>query len=156
MMRKVIMATLALSPLLLHAQVNSPAQPQSSSNTSTLQSTNIQPKAFSTDGADHGIVAPLRISTGVVAPKLVYTEAIATDTDLTGWIFPSDRSIVVAMTVDTNGKPSDMKIVQSVNPIMDQNVLEAVSHYRFTPGTLDDQPTPVQLNLEIVLHHPSL
>jgi TonB family protein len=58
---------------------------------------------------------------------------------------------VVSLTVDADGKPSDLKIVQSVNPIMDKNVLAAVSQYRFTPGTLDDQPTAVPVSLEVVL-----
>ena len=75
-MRKVIVATLALTPMLLHAQANSPAQTQSSPS-STLQSKLVQPKEFNTSEADHGAasVAPLRISTGVTAPKLVHTVA---------------------------------------------------------------------------------
>ena len=55
------------------------------------------------------------------------------------------------MTVDASGKPTDLKIVQSVNSVMDRNVLNAVSQYRFTPGTLDNQPTAVPVNLAIVL-----
>ena len=55
------------------------------------------------------------------------------------------------MTVDASGKPTDLKIVQSVNSVMDRNVLNAVSQYRFTPGTLDNQPAAVPVNLSIVL-----
>jgi TonB family protein len=55
------------------------------------------------------------------------------------------------MTVDASGKPTDLKIVQSVNPVMDRNVLNAVSQYRFAPGTLDDQPTAVPVNLAVIL-----
>jgi TonB family protein len=61
-----------------------------------------------------------------------------------------ERTAVVAMTVDASGKPTDLKIVQSVNPLMDRNVLNAVSQYHFAPGTLDNQPTAVPVNLAVV------
>jgi TonB family protein len=146
-MRRVIVATLLLSPMLLHAQANSPAQP----HTSALQA-KLVPAAFSSE-ADHGTAGtttPVRVSTGVNGPKLVHTVAVQSDSDFT----PAarfERTAVVSMTVDADGKPSDLKIVQSVNPIMDKNVLAAVSQYRFTPGTLDNQPTAVPVNLEVVL-----
>jgi hypothetical protein len=35
--------------------------------------------------------------------------------------------------------------------VMDKNVLAAVRQYRFTPGTLDGEPTSVPVNLEVVL-----
>jgi outer membrane biosynthesis protein TonB len=55
------------------------------------------------------------------------------------------------MTVDATGKPSDLKILQSLGPVMDHNVLAAVSQYRFTPGTLDGAPTNVPVNLQVIL-----
>jgi len=59
-MRKVIMAAIALSPILLHAQANSPAQPQAA-NAPVLQSKLVQPKEFAAAAA-HGITTagPLR------------------------------------------------------------------------------------------------
>jgi|GEM_PF-985651 len=152
-MRKVIVATLALTPMLLHAQVNSPAQTQSSGTSTTLQSKLVQPKEFNASEADHGTAhtAPVRISTGVVAPKLISTVQIESDSDATPRGFTLDRKTVVEMKVDATGKPSDLKIVGTLGPAMDHNVLAAVSQYRFTPGTLDGQPTTVPVNLEIVL-----
>jgi TonB family protein len=146
-MRRVIVATLLLSPMLLHAQANSPAQPQ----TSALQA-KLVPAAFSSeaDRSTAGTTTPVRVSTGVNGPKLVHTVAVESDSGFT----PAarfERTAVVSLTVDADGKPSDLKIVQSVNPIMDKNVLAAVSQYRFTPGTLDDQPTAVPVSLEVVL-----
>jgi TonB family protein len=149
-MRKVIVATLALTPMLLHAQANSPAQTQTSGTPTTLQSKLVQPKEFNASEADHG-TAPVRISTGVVAPKLISTVQIESDSNATPRGFTIDRKTVVEMTVDATGKPSDLKIVGSLGPAMDHNVLAAVSQYRFAPGTLDGQPTTVPVNLEIVL-----
>jgi TonB family protein len=151
-MRKVIVATLALTPMLLHAQANSPAQTQSSpASATTLQSKLVQPKELNASEAVAHTTTPVRISTGVGAPKLIHTVAIESDSD---WIpsgFTFDRKTVVEMTVDATGKPSNLKILQSLGPVMDHNVLAAVSQYRFTPGTLDGAPTNVPVNLQVIL-----
>ncbi len=148
-MRRIIVATLLLSPMLLHAQASSPAQPQAS----TLQAKFVQPATLGSE-ADHTTAGttttPIRISTGVNAPKLVYTVDVQSDYDFTA-AARFERTAVVSLMVDQSGKPSDLKIVQSVNPIMDKNVLAAVSQYRFTPGTLDNQPTAIPVNLEVVI-----
>jgi TonB family protein len=151
-MRKVIVATLALTPMLLHAQANSPAQTHPSPSSSTLQSKLIQPKEFDASAADPSTahVAPLRISTGVIAPKLISTVQIESDSDAPRG-FNIERKTVVEMTVDATGKPSDLKIVRSLGPVMDHNVLAAVGQFRFAPGTLDGEPTAVPVNLEVVL-----
>lgn len=150
-MRRVIVATLLLSPVLLHAQASSPAQPQSS----TLQSKLVAPATFGSeaDRSTTGTTSQIRISTGVNAPKLIHTVEVASDADFTA-VARFERVAVVSMTVEADGKPSDLKIVQSVNPIMDKNVLAAVSQYRFTPGTLDNQPTAVPVNLSVVIRSP--
>jgi hypothetical protein len=153
-MRKVIVATLALTPMLLHAQANSPAQTQPAPS-STLQSKLIQPKEIiASEAADHGTVAPLRISTGVTAPKLISSVPVESDYDVTPHGFVIDRKTVVSMVVDATGKPSDLKIVKPINPVMDKNVLAAVKQYRFAPGTLDGAPTAVPVDLEVVLRSP--
>jgi hypothetical protein len=139
-MRKVIVATLALTPMLLHAQANSPAQTQTPGTSTTLQSKLVQPKDLTSSDADHGTahVATSRISTGVIAPKLISTVQIESDSIATPRGFSFERKTVVAMMVDATGK----------------NVLAAVSQYRFTPGTLDGQPANVPVNLEVVLRSP--
>jgi outer membrane biosynthesis protein TonB len=153
-MRKVIVAALALTPMLLHAQANSPAQTW----TSTLQSKLVEPKELVASEADHGTIhtaTSSRISTGVTAPKLISTVQIESDYDQSPRGFLSERRTVVSMVVDATGKPSDLKIVKPINPVMDKNVLAAVSQYRFAPGRLDGEPTIVPVNLEVVLRSPS-
>jgi hypothetical protein len=151
-MRKVIVAALALTPMLLHAQANSPAQTQSSPASTTLQSKLVEPNELNASEAVAHTTTPLRISTGVAAPKLIHTVAIESDSSWipTGFVF--DRKTVVEMTVDATGKPSNLKIVRSLGPVMDHNVLSAVGQYRFSPGTLDGAPTSVPVNLEVILH----
>jgi TonB family protein len=142
-------AALALTPMLLHAQANSPAQTQSSPS-STLQSKLVQPAELNGSEAAH-TTAPVRVSTGVGAPKLIHTVAIESDSNWIPTGFTSERNTVVEMTVDSTGKPSNLKILQSLGPVMDHNVLAAVGQYRFKPGTLDGAATAVPVNLHVVL-----
>jgi len=145
-MRKALLATFILSPVLLHAQANSPAQPQIA-----LESNLAAPKALAAS-ADRGTTpAHLRISTGVTAPKLVHSVSISSE-DTRPWSNVSlDKTVTVGMIVDTTGKPTDLKILKSAGPIVDKNVLEAVSQYRFQPGTVSNQPINFPVNLEINL-----
>ena len=146
-MRKVILATLALSPMLLHAQANSPAQPQAS----TLQSKLAQPADFA---ADRGATATSRrISTGVVAPKLIYSTTIASTDEWNARRSAFGKNVIVDMLVDENGVPTDLKVANSIGSDMDKNILAAVSQYRFKPGTLDHKPVAVPVKLGIVLHN---
>jgi TonB family protein len=152
-MRKVIVATLALTPMLLHAQANSPVQPQTSAPV-TLQSKLVTPNEFSSETAA-ATTTPIRISTGVTAPKLIHTVSVEATSDYAVDGFLNDKTAIVLMTVDKAGVPSDLKVVKSVGPTMDKNVLAAVSQYRFKPAMLDGAPTKIQVNLEVTLHNPA-
>jgi TonB family protein len=129
-MRNITVAILSLSSLMLHAQASTPAQTQVATN---------------------GPAQVKRISTGVIAPKLIYK--VDVNADLTGpaRLVSNDTTVVVGMVVDKTGKPSDLKIVRSADPALDQSVLAAVSQYRFTPGTVSNEPVAIPLNLEVVI-----
>jgi len=157
-MRKVILATLALSPMLLHAQANTPAQSPASSPTPGLQSKLLKPEELAAANTRAAVpsTTPRRISTGVTPPKLIQTVEIISDNTWPWAVTGRDRKVIVTMLVDENGKPSDLKIVQSAGPDMDKNVLKAVSQYRFRPGTLDHAPVAAPINLEIFMRSPIL
>lgn len=124
MKRIIVTAAIALSPMLLHAQTAPPAQPASA----------------------------VRVSSGVVPPKLIHTFAVYWSGDPT----PLGRTAIVQMNVDPTGKPTHLKVIRSLGPLVDQSVLESVSHYRFVPGTLDNQPTTIPLTLEVTVLRPNL
>ena len=130
-MRKLIVAILSLSSFMLHAQVNTPAQTQVASNGSAPQ--------------------VKRISTGVIAPKLIYKVDVVADSTGTARLISDDTKVVVGMIVDKTGKPTDLKIIKSAGPGVDASVLNAVSQYRFTPGMVSNQPIATPLNLEVVI-----
>jgi TonB family protein len=151
-MKRTIVAILALVPAALFAQTVTPAQP---SSTPVLQSRVSQPASLVAveNSFDRPSVAPtpVKISTGVVAPKLLHAVEIdhvrATLTKLPG----QDSLVVVAMTVDATGKPTNLKVVKGQNAFMDQGVLDTVSQYRYQPGTLDGRAVavPVTINYTI-------
>ena len=91
--------------------------------------------------------AGIKISTGVVAPKLVKSARIETESvSVTG-----DRPAIVSMVVDETGKPTALKIVQSSTQATDKNVLEAVSQFRYVPGTVSGQVVDVPVNLVLTI-----
>lgn len=143
-MRKALLATLLLSPVLLHAQANSPAQPQIA-----LASRPAEVGAAGDRGT--AAVKPLRISTGVIVPKLIYSVSVDSENTQPWTNVTANRTITVGMIVDQTGKPTNLKIVKSAGPAVDHNVLAAVSQYRFQPGTVSNQPVAFPLNLEINL-----
>jgi TonB family protein len=142
-MRKALLASLLLSPVLLHAQSNSSAPTQIAF---------AAPKAAA-GAADRGTVPskPMRISTGVVAPKLVHSVSVNEDSTRPWTNVEINRSVTVGMIVDVTGKPTDLKIIKSAGPVVDQNVLAAVSQYRFAPGTVSNQPIAFPVELAINL-----
>lgn len=147
-MRKALLATLALSPVLLHAQANSPAQPQGS----VLESRLASPNAI---GSAAARTTPVRISTGVIAPRLIRTVDVSSTTQDWAWrVSGLNRVAVVSMLVDEKGVPSDLKIVRSAGADVDANVLAAVKQYRFQPGLLNHEPVAVPVNLEVTIQNP--
>jgi TonB family protein len=155
-MRKVILAALALSPTLLHAQANSPTQPLPS-NAPVVQSKLNQPtdlgNAAGSDANNTPALTDARVSTGVISPKLLHSVSVSTEGDLASALPNFERVAIVDLIVDEDGKPSDLKVTKSVGPAMDKNVLAAVSQFRFKPGTLDNQPTAVPVALEVIMRN---
>ncbi len=134
-MRNLTVAILSLSSLMLHAQASTPA---------------------STQVASDGPAQVKRVSTGVIAPKLVYKVDLTTDANgISRLLNNTDATVVVGMIVDKSGKPTNLKIVKSAGFGVDASVLAAVSQYRFTPGMVSNQPIDSPLNLEVVISNSS-
>ncbi len=149
-MKRTMLAILAIAPVMMHAQVTSSAQPGS---TPVLQSSNIQPAVFAAvTSADRSATAttPVRISTGVVPPQLVYTEGINPNHILQG-LSGQERTVSVDMIVDENGKPTNLKVIKSTDQFTDAGILAAVGQYRYKPATLDGIAVPMDVTLNIDL-----
>jgi TonB family protein len=145
-MKRTIAAILAISPVMLHAQAKSSAQPVS---TPTLQSSLVTPAAI--NPANHSTTASAVRIASITAPKLIYTADLSPEQIKFAHEYVGDRTIVLHMTVDANGKPTDLHVVKSTNMFIDAGVLAAVSHYRFQPATLDGAPVAAPLTMKYVI-----
>jgi TonB family protein len=159
-MRTVLVAALMLSPIMLHAQANSPAKTQASNEGYTLQAKLTMPEelapAAASDFDDVPANSPLIVTTGVVAPRIIRSVDVTINQDPIWRFSGKDKKVVISMTVDKTGKPSNLKIDESAGDELDQDVLNAVSQYRFKPGTLNNQPTEVPVKLEIIVKAPTI
>jgi TonB family protein len=141
-MRKFLVATLVLAPVLVHAQASAPAQP--GAQAPVLESKLVSPTAVNgaAPNATHNI-------SDLLGPKLIKWSNITEDYEVQDSARQQERAFAVSMTVNTQGIPSNLKIVDSDDPLLNQAVLEAVAQYRFAPASLNSQPTEVPLVLKV-------
>jgi TonB family protein len=71
--------------------------------------------------------------------------------------YPRDRAgiggaVVLLLVVDRDGKPQELKVVQSVGKDFDDHALAAVGRWKFRPGTCDAEPIPMEISVEIDFH----
>jgi TonB family protein len=103
----------------------------------------------SSDDASASAQAP-RVSTGVTAPTLLESMVdIRIPEDLPQDAIPVDAQVGLTFVVDEKGKPQDIHVVKGVNPFWDARVVEAVSKFKYRPGTIDAQPIPIDMNLTV-------
>jgi TonB family protein len=102
------------------------------------------------DDSSTSTPAPI-VSTGVSAPRILDATDVHLGLDTFGNSIPNDATFVVSLNVDENGKARDVQVVKSVNNVLDEQVMDAVRQFRFSPAMLDDQPVPVNLTLNVVV-----
>ena len=91
------------------------------------------------------------VSTGLVAPSLLDPSGISIMGAYPLGVLPVDGKVGLSLTVDENGKPQDIHVVQGSNPFWDARVVEAVGKFRYRPGTIDAKPVPVDVNLTVTV-----
>ena len=52
--------------------------------------------------------------------------------------------VVVGIVIGKDGAPSDIEVLKSVHPILDEAAMEAISHVRFKPGKQRGKPVRVK------------
>jgi TonB family protein len=129
-MRHILAASLLLSPLFLSAAAvaSSPATDASAPTQA------------------------LRISTGVIPARLLHSASI-TLPPIATVTTPNDAQVVLQLKVDEQGKAQDVQIVRSVNPMLDERVLEAVREFRWRPASLDKQAIPIEMTLKVEVQY---
>ena len=57
--------------------------------------------------------------------------------------------VVLLVVIDPSGKPVDARVWKGLSPDLNVRALQAVTKWRFRPGTKDGRPVPVTAQLEI-------
>lgn len=130
-MRRILAASLLLPSLFLPAAVKA-SQPVDDATAPTPQ---------------------VRISSGVVPPALVRSSNLTIPQYVADFPLPTDAQVGLAFTVDENGHAQNVRVVKSLNPLWDARVVDAVRQFHYKPGTVDNQPIPVDMNLTVNIAH---
>jgi len=67
-----------------------------------------------------------------------------------------DSSVLLALVVDIQGKPQDLKVSRSGGKGFDEAALAAVQKWRFKPATCDGEPMPIEIRVEANFAHQSM
>jgi TonB family protein len=60
-----------------------------------------------------------------------------------------EGKVILSGEIRTDGKPYNLQVVQSVDPELDLQALDAVTQWRFHPGTRDGSPVAVLSTFEV-------
>ena len=148
MKRSIFAATLALTPSLLFAQAITPAP---TSTQAVLQARVTAPNDIKAGNGKDASSTKVRVSTGIVAPRLTNSVTLSTLPGAHDRVAAKDMTVVVSMVVDETGKPQNVAVAQSANDGLDKEVVEAIREYRFQPGTLDGQPYALPVRLQVMV-----
>lgn len=125
-MRRILAASLLLSSLALPAAAKA-SQPLDDASAPT----------------------PLRVSTGVTGPILLSSASLLLPTGFTVEAVPYDAQVGLSFTVDEKGNPTDIHVTKSYSKFWDARVVDTVRQFHYKPGSIDNQPTPVDVNLTV-------
>jgi Gram-negative bacterial TonB protein C-terminal len=90
-----------------------------------------------------------RVSTGVIEPTLVNSDEINLPEGLPREAIPVNAQIGLTFVIDEKGRPENIHVVKGINPFWDARVVDAVSRFHYRPGSMDEKPIPVDMNLTI-------
>jgi TonB family protein len=116
---------------------------------STLLSSLVLPAAAfaSTPVDDASAPTPIRVSTGVTEPVLVNSASLNVPVGYSIDAIPSDAQVDLSLTINAKGQPENIQVTKSFSKFWDARVIETVREFHFKPGTVDSEPTPVDMNL---------
>ena len=57
-----------------------------------------------------------------------------------------------SLVIDKNGNPQNIHLVKSLGYGLDEEAVEVVKHWHFTPATKDGEPVAVRVNIDLAFH----
>jgi len=79
------------------------------------------------------------------APKLIHVVETTVPEDLV----TKPIEVTVRVLVDSHGMPENVQIEHSAVAVIDQKTLEAVNQFRFKPATVNHVPVDAEVNVDI-------
>jgi TonB family protein len=126
-MRRILAATVLASPFFLSAAaIAAPATDATASTPTRALSTGVKP-------------AHVLSSRDVDLPPTAFQA------------LPVGAEVVLSLNVDEKGRAQSIQVVNSSNHQLDGPVAESVSHYRFRPAMLDNQPILTPMTLTVLV-----
>jgi TonB family protein len=83
----------------------------------------------------------VKLGRSISAPDPEYSES-ARKAKINGTVF-------LALAINSGGTVDAVKVVRSVEPGLDQNAMDAVKQWKFTPATKDGKPVAVQIDVTV-------
>jgi len=115
-----------------------------------LSSLTLPAAAFASTPVDDATApTPIRVSTGVTQPVLVNSAYLEIPDGYSIDAIPSGAQVSLSLTINEKGQPENIQVTKSFNKFWDARVIETVREFHFKPGTVDNQPTPVDMNLVV-------
>jgi TonB family protein len=108
---------------------------------------NVVPVVGPAPPADEAAAGVKQYGGDVKAPMIIYkvnpdyTELAKTD--------KVEGTVIVSLVVDEHGLPQHVKLLRGLGDGLDEKAVEAVKKYVFKPGTENDKPVAVYLNVEV-------
>jgi TonB family protein len=97
------------------------------------------------------LFSPMLFTAAVSASQPAIDASAPTDTFREK--IPNDAELVLTLSVDEKGNPQNIQVVSPIDKFLDARVVDAVRQFRFTPATLDNQPIPIDMTMDVVLQH---
>ena len=91
-----------------------------------------------------------RAGGGVTPPKVIYSPDPAYTKSAR--MAKYQGTCILSFIVGSDGQPRDIKIVRAIGKGLDAKAVEAVSTWKFEPGTKDGKPVAVVVNVEVQFH----
>jgi TonB family protein len=60
-----------------------------------------------------------------------------------------EGTVVVKTTIGTDGTAQNMQVIRGLGLGLDEEALQAISQWKFNPGTQNGQPVPVMATIEV-------
>ena len=115
-----------------------------------LSSLTLPAAAFASTPVDDATApTPIRVSSGVTEPVLINSAYLTVPAGYSIADIPEDAQVGLSLTVNAKGQPENIQVTKSFSKFWDARVIATVREFHFKPATVDNQPTPVDMNLVV-------